>query len=125
MTSPRIDYKEAIESLSGVKVYPVVVPNKSEYPCIQMKLSGGKRDADSSMQGSKIYGFRLSLTILAETASETYAIEDKLKEGLDEKSLKTNNTNTLVMYFDNSVELYNNAQNLYELTVDFIPKKLN
>jgi hypothetical protein len=125
MANPRIDYKDTIESISGVKVYPIVVPDKAKYPCIQMKLSGGKRDSDSSLTGSRISGFRLSLTILAKSAAEAYAIEDALKDGLDEKPLKTINTNTLIMYFDNSVELYNQSQALYEITVDFIPKKLN
>jgi hypothetical protein len=125
MANPRIDYKDTIESISGVKVYPIVVPDKAKYPCIQMKLSGGKRDSDSSLTGSRIYGFRLILTILAKSAAEAYAIEDALKDGLDEKPLKTINTNTLIMYFDNSVELYNQSQALYEITVDFIPKKLN
>jgi hypothetical protein len=125
MANPRIDYKDTIESISGVKVYPIVVPDKAKYPCIQMKLSGGKRDSDSSLTGSRISGFRLSLTILAKSAAEAYAIEDALKYGLDEKPLKTINTNTLIMYFDNSVELYNQSQALYEITVDFIPKKLN
>jgi hypothetical protein len=126
MASPRIDYKDQIELISGLKVYPVFVPDKAKYPCIQMNISGGKRDGDSSMNGgSRISNFRLSLTILSPTASEAYRVEDLLKEGLDEKPLKTLNTNTLIMYFDNSVELYNYQQSLFEVTVDFLPKKLN
>ena len=125
MAEPRIDYKNRVEEISGVKVYPITVPDKAKYPCIQMTLSGGKRDGDSSLTDSRISGYRLSLTIIADTASEAYAIESLLKDALDEKPLKTENTNTLIMYFDNSIEIYNYAQALFEVTVDFLPKKLN
>ena len=125
MASPRIDYKAEIERLSGIKAYPIVVPDKATYPCIQINMSGGKRDRDSSLITGRISNFRLSITILSTTATEAYGIEELLKIGLDESPLKTENSNTLIMYFDNSVELYNSQQALFEITIDFITKKLN
>ena len=102
MASPRIDYKAEIERLSGIKAYPIVVPDKATYPCIQIKMSGGKRDRDSSLITGRISNFRLSITILSTTATEAYGIEELLKIGLDESPLKTENSNTLIMYFDMS-----------------------
>ena len=123
--SIRIDYKERIEAITALKVYPINVPDKTKYPCIQMLLSGGKRDTDSGLSGgSSIRGYRLSLTILASKASECYTIEELLIAGLDELPLVTDDTTTLIMYFDNSVELYNHQQRLYEVTVDFKTKQL-
>ena len=121
----RIDYKEAIERISKLDVYPVIIPEGAKYPCIEMRISGGRRDDDSSLTDTSISNLRISLIVCAPKLSQCYAVETLLKNGLHNKSLNTTNSKTLVMYFDNSVETYNHAQSLFELTVDFLPKLLN
>ncbi len=126
MRTFRKDIKEHIESITGVVVYPTVVPDKAKYPCIEMNISGGGRDGDSSLTDSKIREYRLTLTILFDPSSmeSGYQIEESL-EALQETQLSTVSTDTMIIYFDNSVELFNYSTNLYELTVDLKIKKLN
>jgi len=121
----RIDYKEAIERISKLDVYPVIIPEGAKYPCIEMQISGGRRDDDSSLNGTSISNHRISLIVCASTLAQCYEVEKLLKTGLHNKTLNTDNTKTLVIYFDNSVESYNHAQSLFELTIDFLPKLIN
>ncbi len=121
----RIDYKSVIEQVSGVNCYPVVVPDGAEYPCTMMTISGGKRDADSSNTQSELSNIRLSITVMASTLTEVSQIAQKIMDGLKNKSLVTENTKTLIMYFDGIVDIYNTQLSLFETTVDFQTRKLN
>ena len=121
----RIDFKNKIESITSLKVYPVIIPNKTKYPAIQLEMFGGGRDSDSSTTDTRIGNHRISITVCAADLTVCYEKEQLLKDALDGKPFDEGSTKALIMYFENSVELHNYSQNLYELTIDFSIKKIN
>lgn len=120
----RIDLKNRVEEVAGAKVFPVTIPDKSVYPCIQLVLTGGLRNTDSTMKLNNVKDYRLSLTVCSPTLSVCYDIEELLIEAIDNEHHFTVGTKTLIAHHDNSVELFNYQQSLYELTVDFMIKRL-
>ncbi len=125
MSTHRVDYKELVEKITSLKVYPIVIPQKATYPCIEMTIFGGGRDDDSNISNANIRGYRISLTICSKLASTNAKYETMLINSLDGKPNITNGTKSLVMYYANTVEIYNYAQSLHEMTVEFTTKKLN
>lgn len=125
MSTYRVDYKELVEKITSLKVYPVVIPQGAKYPCIEMSLSGGGRDGDSSLSESNIKGYRLSLVICSELVSTNESYETKLLAALDGKALTQGDTKSLIIRHTNTVEIYNYAQGLHEMTVEFTTKKIN
>jgi hypothetical protein len=125
MSTQRIDYKQIIEEITGLKVYPIVIPQNAVYPCIELSISGGARDNDSSMDVTNIKGYRISLTICSSLSSINDGYESLLINALDNKPNVKNGTRTLVMYHIGTVQLYNYTQGLHEMTVDFTTKTIN
>jgi hypothetical protein len=125
MSTQRVDYKELIEEITNLKVYPIIIPQKATYPCIEMSISGGARDNDSSMDVSNIKGYRLSLTICSESISVNDSYEILLLNALDGKPNTKNGTKSLIMYHVGSTQLYNYSQGLHEMTIDFTTKIIN
>lgn len=118
----RADIKARVEQITSLNVYPSKVPNGSSYPCLVMSIAGGSRNGSSNLTDVNLRDYRLSLTIMASTASECYSKEDQLIESLDNKPLNTDDTNLMMIRYDNTLEILNYDQDLYELNVDFILK---
>ena len=125
MSTYRVDYKELVEEITGLKVYPVIIPQGAKYPCIEMSLSGGGRDGDSSLSESNIKGYRFSLTICSGLVSTNESYETKLLTALDGKAITQGDTKNLIIHHVNTIEVYNYAQSLHEMTVEFTTKKIN
>lgn len=125
MSTHRVDYKQIIEEITNLKVYPIIIPQNVTYPCIEMSISGGARDGDSSIDSSNIKGYRISLTICSDLSSINDGYESLLIAALDGKPNIKNGTKSLIMYHVGTTQLYNYSQGLHEMTVDFTTKIIN
>ena len=125
MSTQRIDYKQLIEEITGIKVYPIIIPQNAIYPCIELSISGGARDSDSSIEVSNIKGYRVSITICSSLSSTNDGYESLLIDALDGKPNTKNGTKTLIMYHVGTAQLYNYSQGLHEMTIDFTTKIIN
>lgn len=125
MSNHRVDWKDLIEEITGLKVYPVVIPQGATYPCIEMNITGGSRNIDSNIKNINIRDYRINLTICSSSVAINAGHESELVDALDGKSITQNETKSLIMYHSNTIEIYNYSQGLHEMTVEFTSKKLN
>ena len=125
MSTHRVDFKDLIEEITGLKVYPVIIPQNAKYPCIQSTISGGGRDGDSNLANSNIKEYRLSIVVCSDKVSINDEIETKLITALDGNTITSGDTKSLVFRHTNTTELYNYTQGLHEMTIEFTTKTLS
>lgn len=113
------DIKFLLENLSGVDVYPMVIPEEAELPAIMYKTSGYNRDNDSNLSESNIKEHSFRIYVISNSASTTYQISDIVKNGLENyRQGYINSTRIFMIRVRNSIDYYNSTQNTYEITID-------
>lgn len=123
MSTHRIDYKEMIEEITGLKVYPVVIPQGAATPCIEMQIFGGGRSGDANLMDPNIRDYRISIKVCSDKISTNAPYETMLVDALDGKSMTYGDTKTLGFNYIGTTETYNYAQDLHEMDVEFTAKK--
>ena len=124
MSNFRVNYKELFESITCLKIYPVVIPQNANYPCIQMTTSGGARDTSSNLAKTNITSHRIILTICSDKVSTNVGYEKMLLDAIDYNSNVYKETKSLIIEHAGTTELFNYTQNLHEMTIEFKTKIL-
>lgn len=108
------DFKTAAEEYTGLKVFPMHLPEDTTIPCIVYRHSSADRSSDSNMSESNIEMYVIDVSVYTNTTYDHYTIGDVLRQSFNNKSGVIGVSDVLISRVETYGESYDKSTRLYE-----------
>lgn len=109
--------KPDVTSIVGNRVYPMLLPQGSEYPAIVYQRISGMRVRSHSGPSSLAYP-RIQFSCWAQTYSDAKRLAERLRVSLDGYRGTVGDMNIQAIFVENDIDLYDAGVSLYRTIVD-------
>ena len=113
-----VDLKTHIETILGMTVYPIKIPQNATLPAVVYSEIQNSRNSDSSLKSSNLRNKRYQITVVSPDSEVVILAKEQLIYTYEGFSGMLGNSNIFIARISSALPLFDNKQQNFEYNVD-------